>query len=71
MRTQCSVCLRKISTGKYCVYHNQALDNLKQHYKTWVEAYGIISWNDFLKKLLNMTETGYWIKEVAIVELKN
>jgi hypothetical protein len=35
-----------------------------------VEAYEVISWNDFLNKLLKMNETGSWIKEVIVVELK-
>jgi hypothetical protein len=40
------------------------------HYKTWVDAYGGISWQDFLNKLSTMQETGSWVKEVIAVELK-
>jgi hypothetical protein len=36
----------------------------------WVHAYGLVSWNAFLNRLLNMNETGSWIKEVISVELK-
>jgi hypothetical protein len=43
---------------------------MTDHYKAWVEAYGRISWDDFLNKLLKMQETGSWIKEVIEVELK-
>ena len=41
------------------------------HYKAWVNAYGRMSWEEFLTKLLNMQETGSWIKEVIGVELKS
>jgi hypothetical protein len=68
---KCSACSRKALTRKkYCFYHSQAIDDIKEHYKKWVYAYGIISWNDFLNKLLSMNETGSWIKEVIAVELK-
>jgi hypothetical protein len=46
------------------------LDGLKEHHKTWIKAYGEISWNDFLNKLLKIDETGIWVKEVIIAELK-
>lgn len=70
MDEKCSACERKVSTSKYCSYHAQAFDNLKKHYNAWVEAYQTISWNDFLHKLLQMNETGIWVKDVIIVELK-
>jgi hypothetical protein len=69
--TKCSACHLKALTGnKYCQHHKQALDNLKNHYKAWVNAYGGISWEEFLSKLAGMQETGRWIKEVIGVELK-
>jgi hypothetical protein len=70
MEKKCFACARKASTNKYCFYHAQAFDNLKEHYKIWVHAYDTISWNDFLNKLLQMNETGSWVKDVIIVELK-
>jgi hypothetical protein len=71
MQKNCCVCSRKVlTTKKYCFYHNQALDDIKEHYAKWVYAYGVISWNDFLNRLLYMDETGSWIKEVISVELK-
>jgi hypothetical protein len=71
MQKKCSACSRKVLTRKkYCFYHSQALDDIMEHYKKWVHVYEIISWNDFLNKLLNMNETGSWIKEVIAVELK-
>ncbi len=70
MDTKCSACSQKVSTGKYCFHHSQAFDSLKEHHKAWIEAYGIISWNNFLNKLIKMNGTGSWIKEVIVVELK-
>ena len=40
------------------------------HYKVWVNAYGRISWEEFLNKLLGMQETGRWVKEVIALELE-
>jgi hypothetical protein len=66
---KCSACHRKAIPGKkYCVHHSQALDSLQNHYKAWVEAYGRISMEDFMDKLLEMKETGTWIREVIAAE---
>jgi hypothetical protein len=71
MQKDCRACPRKVpTTKKYCSYHSQALDDIKEHYMKWVHAHGHVSWNDFLDRLLNMNETGSWIKEVISVELK-
>jgi len=56
--------------GRYCLQHKQALDSVMSHYRSWVDAYGSISWEDFLKKLSRMRETGCWVKEVIEAELK-
>jgi hypothetical protein len=71
-RKKCFACSREIMTGskKYCVYHSQAFDSLQEKYKAWRNAYGEISWTDYMNKLLKMDETGSWIKEVIIAELK-
>jgi hypothetical protein len=69
--TKCTACHRKALSGnKYCLHHKQAFDSMINHYKAWVNAYGRISWEEFLTKLLSMQETGSWIKEVIEVELK-
>lgn len=71
MATQkCAACHRQASSGLYCLHHNQALESLAGHYKVWVGAYGGVSWQDFLTKLLKMPETGSWVKEVIEAELK-
>jgi hypothetical protein len=70
MYRKCSACSRKASTDKYCDYHAQSFESLKEHYNQWVKAYGTISWSDYLTKLVKMNETGIWIKEVISIELK-
>lgn len=68
---KCAVCYRKaLPDGRYCLHHKQALDSVTSHYRSWVDAYGSISWEDFLKKLSKMRETGSWIKEVIEAESK-
>jgi hypothetical protein len=68
---KCTACHRKPMQGnKYCRYHDQAFHNLMEHHKAWVIAYGRISMDDFMNKLLGMEETGSWVKEVIEVELK-
>jgi hypothetical protein len=70
MYRKCSACSRKASTDKYCDYHAQSFESLKEHYNQWVKAYGTISWSDYLTKLANKNETGIWVKEVISIELK-
>ena len=70
-QTTCAACYRKALAGKkYCVHHSQAHDGLMNHYRAWVEAYGQISMQDFLDKLLTMKETGSWAREVIEAEKK-
>lgn len=71
MTTQkCAACHRIAVSGNYCLHHTQALESLTGHYKAWVDAYGGISWQDFLIKLSKMQETGSWVKEVIAAELE-
>jgi hypothetical protein len=68
---KCGACHRKaLPEDKYCLHHRQALDSLTNHYKAWVDAYGGISWEEFLIKLSKMQETGSWVKEVIGAESK-
>jgi len=68
---KCAICYRESADGgRYCGYHGQALQELKKHFKIWEEAYGSISWDEFLAKISKRKETGTWIKEVAAAEKK-
>ena len=69
---RCAACYRKASQdSKYCVYHDKAFQNMTDHYTAWMNAYGRISFEDFMIKLSSRRETGRWIKEVIAVELKS
>ncbi len=67
---KCAACTRDSGDKEYCLYHTKALEELKSHYGSWVSAYGGISWQDYLKRLYNMQETGQWIKDIIRLELK-
>jgi hypothetical protein len=43
---------------------------LQEHYKTWVRAYGEMSWDGYLAKVREMKEAGDWVKEVIEAETK-
>jgi hypothetical protein len=69
---RCTVCTQKVfnDSGKFCLYHKQAYDNLIKHYKIWNKAFGDSSWTNYMNKLLELKETGSWVKEVISAELK-
>jgi hypothetical protein len=66
---KCAACARE-AAERYCRYHELALEQLRSHYGTWVQAYGTMEWGEYLARLLNMPETGVWVKEVIEAELK-
>jgi hypothetical protein len=69
--SKCIICHRKALLGdKYCVHHKQAFENMINHYKAWINAYGRVSWEEFLIRLSGMQETGSWVKEVIAQELE-
>ena len=68
---RCAACFRVVHLDKYCSYHHQAFLNLKKKYNLWVHAYGQISWQQYLKKLQDMQETGLWVKDVIALESKS
>lgn len=68
---KCAACYRKaLPDGRYCLHHKHALDSITGHYGAWVNAYGGISWEEFLIRLSKMQETGSWVKEVIEAESK-
>ena len=71
---KCALCSRFIvqdsNHGRYCVYHTQAYDALVAHYNSWNAAYGKLSWNEYLEKMIKMQETGHWIRQIAEAELQ-
>ena len=68
--TLCPICNNpKKSRNKYCSKHLEAKKHLSIAYEKWLHAFGILSWEDFLKQIIKLKETGKLIKEVAEHEL--
>lgn len=69
--TRCMLCVRKAIQEKFCKYHYEALQSLRDHYHVWKNSYGEITWYDYLTKLQEIRYTGKWVKDVIEIELKN
>jgi hypothetical protein len=70
METKCLVCFRKAS-ATYCNYHEIAHKLVRSHYNTWVDAYGPMSWKEFLLRLQKLDQKGKWITNVIEDQLDN
>jgi len=67
----CIICERVCASGKYCKYHADAHQNIMQNYDEWKEAYGDLSFQEYLHKIIDNTSTGIWACEVAENLLEN
>ena len=67
---RCILCLRKAFQEKFCEYHYEALQSLREHYQIWKSSYGEITWYDYLTRLQEIKYTGKWVKDVIEIELK-
>jgi hypothetical protein len=47
------------------VYHEAAKKNLESAYEAWTEAYGGVTWKDYLRQIVRLPATGQWAREVA------
>lgn len=54
---------------EFCAYHAQAYEKLKWGYDEWLNAYGKISWEEYLKRLLERRESGSWVRDLIMLEL--
>ncbi len=62
----CPLCERvKISNGEYCLFHEAALSTVKQRYLEWKDAFGNISWERYLERIIGLKETGDSAREIA------
>ena len=62
---KCSLCQREARRGsRLCRYHMEASKALRSSYSRWMEAYGPIEWNEYLKRVKERPETGRWVKDV-------
>ncbi|MBI2937690.1 MAG: hypothetical protein HYY22_05735 [Thaumarchaeota archaeon] len=51
------------SSTRFCRYHQQAYENLEAGFEKWRHAYGETNWKDYLRLIVELSETGAWVKE--------
>ena len=69
---KCVVCASTIEKGQYCDAHLIAKKNIDEKFKDWQLAYGKLTKNEYLERLVNDYDIpiGEWAKEVADYLLK-
>lgn len=65
----CRACARPSVEDGLCLYHVDALKNLRSGFARWRDAYGELRFEDYLARLIARPETGEWVREVAELEL--
>jgi hypothetical protein len=68
--SSCRLCTRTVAEEGLCQYHLQAARNLRRSLDQWREAYGELSVDQYLTRVLELSEAGVWVREVAEVELQ-
>ena len=70
---QCAICGMKIVDANICLcaHHSEAYRKVKDTYPLWVDAYGNLTTQDFLKRLVVLPETGERAKEIAQFLFRN
>ena len=53
------------ATGSFCGNHSKAYGKVKDAYSLWCAAYGSLTTEAFLKRLLALPETGDLAREIA------
>jgi hypothetical protein len=62
---QCPICNRRRAENEtLCAYHQRAYINLREKYDQWKTALGI-SWDEYLREVIDNPNTGEWVREVA------
>ncbi|MDG6933806.1 MAG: hypothetical protein JRN68_03835 [Nitrososphaerota archaeon] len=62
----CNLCERKKEKDSdYCIYHSEAFKIINEKFPLWKDAFGELSWKEYLENLIKNSATGQWIKEVA------
>jgi hypothetical protein len=62
----CQLCKRDCApSSTLCGYHLAAKHNVESQYQLWSEAYGGMTWKQYLRRVAQSAETGQWAKEVA------
>jgi hypothetical protein len=67
----CPICKndKRSSDERYCKKHLKAKEELQKGYESWLKAYSILSWEDYLKQLLDLGDyVGSLIRDVVEYE---
>ena len=63
---KCRLCRREAERESVlCVFHTKAREALREGYGRWCDAYGELSWKEYLNRVIRNGETGEWAAEVA------
>ncbi len=64
---KCAVCGMKIVDANIdvCVKHTEAYRKIKDAYALWFDAYGNLTTEEFLKRLVSLPETGDRARDLA------
>lgn len=66
---KCKLCKRESrKDSNLCAYHASARETLRAKYGAWKEAYGSLSWEEYLNRIKRHGETGQWVREVVTLE---
>ncbi len=71
-RILCPICKKTKNKPKdvYCNKHSLAQKSLKKGYKDWLKAYSTISWDEYIKNILDFGDLlGILVREVVEYEL--
>jgi hypothetical protein len=72
MVKNCSICNSSNSDFNLCEIHLKAYENINASYKEWTKAFNNnLSTGEYLRKILNLQDTGNAIREVARYLLEN
>lgn len=68
---KCLLCWRESGSKEgFCFYHAEAHRSLNEGYWRWCRAYGEVDEGRYLERLLELSECGEWVKDVAKMGLK-
>jgi hypothetical protein len=54
-----------------CAHHSESYRKIKAAYSRWLSAYGSLTIEDFLKRLVALPETGDRAREIAQFLIRN
>ncbi len=66
---KCVICNRIAYRGNLCIFHYEALKKIKENYRYWKMAG--FEWHQYLAKLLRLSSTGKFVKEVIAYVSRN